>query len=170
MSRWRQLCGRVVLVVVVFASGYLGARLGILGTPVADASHEFADVPDSAFYHDYVDFLVTNGITRGCQVTPPRYCPEQGVTRGQMAVFLKKLSDVEDGRITAQVAALGVCPPDAVKVGPTCLDTYEASVWEVPPGNLALIQKIRAGTVTLGELQAGGVLRGQTPTDYPTGC
>src|SRR5262249_37844100 len=47
-----------------------------------------------AFYHDYVDFLVKNGITSGCQATPPLYCPDQPVTRGQMAVFLKKLFDL----------------------------------------------------------------------------
>ncbi len=28
------------------------------------------------------------------------------------------------------------CPPDAVLVGQTCVDTYEASVWQVPATNL----------------------------------
>jgi hypothetical protein len=94
MRGWCQLCCRLVLVVVVFVSGYLGARLGMVATPVAQASHNFADVPDSAFYHDNVDFLVDNQITSGCQVTPPLYCPEQSVTRGQMAVFLDRTADV----------------------------------------------------------------------------
>ena len=55
------------------------------------ASHNFSDVPDSAFYHDFVQFLVDNGITAGCGAG--LFCGEQAVTRGQMAVFLKKLSD-----------------------------------------------------------------------------
>jgi hypothetical protein len=83
-----------VLVVVVFVSGYLGARLGMVATPVAQASHNFDDVPDSAFYHDEVDFLVDHQITSGCQVAPPLYCPEQSVTRGQMAVFLERTAEV----------------------------------------------------------------------------
>jgi hypothetical protein len=69
---------------VVFASGYLGARLGLLHAPVAQASHNFPDVSDGYFAHDFVDFLVSNGITSGCQLAPPLFCPEQPVTRGQM--------------------------------------------------------------------------------------
>src|SRR5262245_39680981 len=94
MKEWRQLCSRMVLVIIVFASGYLGARLGMVGAPVAQASHTFGDVLTNAFYHDYVDFLVITGITGGCSVAPPLYCPEQPVTRGQMAVFLTKLADL----------------------------------------------------------------------------
>src|SRR5262245_50153109 len=93
MNGWRRLWSRVTLVVVVFVSGYLGARLGMLGTPAAQASHNFGAVPDSAFFHECVDFLVNNEITSGCQVAPPLFCPEQPVTRGQMAVFLQKLHD-----------------------------------------------------------------------------
>jgi hypothetical protein len=54
------------------------------------------------------------------------------------------------------------CKPDAVKAGPVCMDKYEASVWQVPPTNLAgksnkgLIAKIQNGTATLANLQAGG--------------
>jgi hypothetical protein len=135
---------------------------------VAQASHNFSDVPDSVFYHDFVDFPVQNGITAGCG--GGLYCGESAVTRGQIAVFLKRLSDVVDQKVNAKVAALGVCPPDSVKVGSTCVDTYEASVWEVPAGSLALIQRIQAGTVTLAELQAGAVQRGATSDDYGAGC
>jgi hypothetical protein len=168
MRKWRPLVGRLVLVLVVFASGYLGARLGLLHAPVAQASHNFGDVPDSVFYHDFVDFLVDNGITAGCQLVPPLYCGEDPVTRGQMAVFLKKLFDLVDQKVNAQVAALGVCPLDSVKVGSTCIDKYEASVWETT--DAGLIQKIKAGTVTLAELQAGAVQRGVNSDDYGQGC
>jgi hypothetical protein len=45
------------------------------------------------------------------------------------------------GRATAlstQAIALE-CPPDSVKVGNTCIDTYEASVWLIDPANTTLV-------------------------------
>lgn len=62
------------------------------------------------------------------------------------------------------------CSPDAVRSGPTCIDTYEASVWEIPPGATAVIAKIKNGTVTLAELTAAGFQRGVASADYGTGC
>ena len=59
------------------------------------------------------------------------------------------------------------CPPSMVRSGPTCIDKYEASVWETT--NAAVIAKIQAGTVTLAELQvAGAVQRGVATIDYGT--
>jgi hypothetical protein len=50
------------------------------------------------------------------------------------------------------------CAPDAVKAGPgePCADKYEASVWDIPPGNTVLIQKVKDGTATLADLTGGG--------------
>ena len=48
------------------------------------------------------------------------------------------------------------CPPDAVLVGPTCVDTYEASVWQIPSTNTGLINKVKKGTVKPGDLTGGG--------------
>jgi hypothetical protein len=141
------------LIVGALIAAFLGGRVVTL------ANHNFSDVPNSAFYHDFVDFLVQNGITAGCSANPPLYCGEDAVTRGQVAVFLQKLA-----------VALGNCPPDSVRVGPTCIDKYEASVWEVPAGSVALIQKIKAGTVTKSELQAAALQRGATSDDYGPGC
>jgi hypothetical protein len=53
------------------------------------------------------------------------------------------------------------CAPDAVLVGATCVDKYEASVWLVPPTNGAgksnkgLIKKIKKGKAVLADLTAG---------------
>ncbi|MGH7429591.1 MAG: hypothetical protein ACREJ4_14720, partial [Candidatus Methylomirabilaceae bacterium] len=49
-------------------------------------------------------------------------------------------------------AAEAICPPDAVESGTTCIDTYEASVWKVPPTKPGLIRKIKDGTVALANL------------------
>jgi hypothetical protein len=68
------------------------------------ASHNFADVPDNVFFHAFVQFLVDNGITAGC--APGLFCGEDPVTRGQMAVFLKKLADLVDQDVAGQTATL----------------------------------------------------------------
>ena len=91
MARARRFLGQLVLVLAVLAAAFVGAKLGLVGTGEVGASHNFNDVPPGAFYHDFVQFLVDNGITAGCG--PGLFCGEQAVTRGQTAVFLKKLSD-----------------------------------------------------------------------------
>jgi len=50
----------------------------------------FPDVPTSSPQFQFVEALVEAGITAGCGV--PNYCPNNPVTRGQMAVFLSKLA------------------------------------------------------------------------------
>ena len=48
------------------------------------------------------------------------------------------------------------CPPDSVAAGNACIDTYEASVWRIPPWNSALVEMVQAGTATLSQLTRGG--------------
>src|SRR5262249_59050174 len=36
------------------------------------------------------------------------------------------------------------------------IDTYEASVWQIPPSNTALVKLVQAGKATLANLTAGG--------------
>ena len=90
MMRGRRFLGQLVLVLAVTAGAFVGAKLGLLGTREVGASHNFSDVPDSAFYHAFVQFLVDNGITSGCG--NGQFCGESPVTRGQMAVFLQRLA------------------------------------------------------------------------------
>jgi hypothetical protein len=61
---------------------------------VAVAAHEFNDVPDSHLFHEDIRWLADNDITRGCN--PPAndmFCPQDSVTRGQMAAFLHRFAD-----------------------------------------------------------------------------
>lgn len=64
------------------------------------------------------------------------------------------------GLLATPTAAVGAppiaCPRDSVLVGTACVDKYEASVWRIPAGNTTLIAKIKAGTVTRTQLEAGG--------------
>ena len=40
--------------------------------------------------NQFVEALFRSGITAGCNAAPPLYCPDQPLTRGQMAAFLAK--------------------------------------------------------------------------------
>ena len=48
----------------------------------------FKDVPASNPYARYIEHLYDHGVTGGCSTSPRKYCPDDPVTRGQMAVFL----------------------------------------------------------------------------------
>jgi len=48
----------------------------------------FLDVPYSYSVNSYIERLYNAGITGGCSLIPLMYCPENTVTRAQMAVFL----------------------------------------------------------------------------------
>jgi predicted outer membrane repeat protein len=50
----------------------------------------FADVPWSYWAAPYIEMMYYDGITGGCTVNPLNYCPNNPVTRAQMAVFLLK--------------------------------------------------------------------------------
>ncbi len=60
----------------------------------AFAFHDFSDVDSAAFYHDDVHWLKEIGITLGCGGT--LFCPNDPVTRGQMAAFLHRASRVHE--------------------------------------------------------------------------
>jgi hypothetical protein len=58
-------------------------------------SNVFSDVPSDYWAYDYIIAIYNNGITTGCAQDDPntpenerRYCPEESVTRGQMAAFI----------------------------------------------------------------------------------
>jgi serine protease len=67
---------------------------GIHGAGYAppSATGRFDDVPVTGPnphpLGNWIEQLAQEGITAGCSASPPRYCPEDSVTRGQMAVFL----------------------------------------------------------------------------------
>jgi glucose/arabinose dehydrogenase len=50
----------------------------------------FDDVPCPSLFADWIEDVAARGITGGCNVSPPLYCPDAAVTRAQMAPFLLK--------------------------------------------------------------------------------
>jgi hypothetical protein len=61
---------------------------GATYTPPDCVTPMFDDVPCSNPFSKWINELFNRGITSGCSVTPPLYCPATPVTRAQMAVFL----------------------------------------------------------------------------------
>jgi hypothetical protein len=65
--------------------GQMAAFLGRARDLPADPGDYFTDDDASVFERD-IDALAGAGITQGCTTT--RFCPDEGITRGQMAAFL----------------------------------------------------------------------------------
>ncbi len=58
------------------------------------ASHSFTDVPDSHTFHADIEWLKESGVTKGCN--PPdntQFCPDDPVSRGAMAAFMRRLAE-----------------------------------------------------------------------------
>jgi hypothetical protein len=69
--------------------GLAGVAIGYqLQVSPAPGAATFGDVPTSHPFFQFVEALAASGITGGCGNN--NYCPDNPVTRGQMAVFLSK--------------------------------------------------------------------------------
>jgi hypothetical protein len=66
----------------------LSALLSVLVAPLVLGAHQFTDVPDGHTFHGNVSNLYNARITGGCG--DGQYCPDEPVTRGQMAAFLNR--------------------------------------------------------------------------------
>jgi hypothetical protein len=56
--------------------------------PVNVEPDTFADPPVNAWMEPWIEQFYAEGYTTGCAANPLRYCPEKGITRGEMAIFL----------------------------------------------------------------------------------
>jgi hypothetical protein len=54
----------------------------------APATATFMDVPTNHIFFQWIEALAASGITGGCNNPPGAFCPNDPVTRAQMAVFL----------------------------------------------------------------------------------
>jgi hypothetical protein len=78
----------------------------------------FADVPLSYWAVNWIEKLYADGVTTGCGTSPLVYCPEDSVTRAQMAVFL----------LRAKYGA-GYTPPSVTGIFTDVPTTYWAAHW-----------------------------------------
>ncbi len=65
--------------------------------PMECRDETFDDVDCNASWPpgDYIEQIAADGITGGCSVDPPEYCPYGAVTREQMAAFLTKVMNIK---------------------------------------------------------------------------
>lgn len=142
------------------------ATVLVIAPAAALATNSFTDVDSGDFFHDAVDWMKDNGVTVGCNPSGgnTRYCPDDFVTRGQMAVFLQRLDTEDvflrpgesDGGLFAVVSADGILSrgngaTSAAKIGSN-------------PGNYRVIFDRGVGgcayVATIGQLGDGTALPG----------
>jgi hypothetical protein len=72
----------------------IAASALVLMIPLAAhaATSLFTDVSDSSNFVDDINWMKTAGITNGCDAAGTMYCPEENVTRQQMAAFMHRLA------------------------------------------------------------------------------
>lgn len=97
----------------------LAAPLGVVL-----AAH-FNDVPDSHLFHDDIAALAASGVTTGCG--GGNFCPDQFVTRGQMAAFLNRLGLTPVNARTGDFAYVWANNPSAASYTPNTLYSYSSS-------------------------------------------
>lgn len=87
----------------------VGVTALIVAPLTAIATHSFTDVPNSNTFHGDIAAIADAGVTKGCN--PPdntEYCPDDFVTRGQMAAFMNRLGALGAGKTPVVNAATAV--------------------------------------------------------------
>src|SRR6185436_18029877 len=63
----------------------------VFGMPLpSSGSQVFTDVPTNHWAFPYIQALIESGFTAGCSTSPKKFCPDDLVTRGQLAVFFAR--------------------------------------------------------------------------------
>ena len=73
----------------------------------------FADTADNV-HEAHIDAMFAAGVTAGCALEPLRFCPDDAVTRAQMASFLKRARSLNAA--TADATADATAEPEASEV------------------------------------------------------
>ena len=71
-------------------------RVADPANPTSDEPTRFSDVDPDGEFVAYIERLAELKVTVGCRTEPLRYCPDQSVTRAQMASFLVRAFDLPD--------------------------------------------------------------------------
>jgi hypothetical protein len=157
----------------------------------------FVDVPSSHLFSAQIEWLAAEGITRGCN--PPlntRFCPDDSVTRGQMAAFLSRALDYpaasgnsftdDDGSVFAadieRLAAAGVtkgcnppandrfCPDRAVTRGEMAAFLRRALNLPIVGGDVFTDDDGSIFEADIQAIAAAGVTRGCNPPSNDHYC
>ncbi|MBT8462618.1 MAG: hypothetical protein KJO44_08880 [Gemmatimonadetes bacterium] len=146
----------------------------------------FWDVDDTHVFSADVAWLADQSVTRGCNAPwNDEFCPDDPVTRGQMAAFLVRALDLPAGESPfTDIAALytaGItrgcdtsdasrfCPDDAVDRGE--MAAFLVRALDLPPAQSTFVDA--AGSpfeAEIGALAAAGATRGCDPLDGARFC
>jgi hypothetical protein len=63
----------------------------VMTLSVLVCSAVFSDMPTSYWAANWIEQLYVEGVTGGCGTNPLTYCPDNPVSRAQMAVFLVRM-------------------------------------------------------------------------------
>ena len=80
--------------------------VGLAATPY------FEDVPESHPFFAQIQRMKERGITNGCSANPPRFCPDDTVTRGQLAAFLVRATEGAPGPVEPLTGGLDPGEPE----------------------------------------------------------
>jgi hypothetical protein len=72
----------------------IAAAVAVPSVAAAEHGGGFTDVPADHPFHDDIEWLASQGITQGCN--EHMFCPEDDVTRGQMAALLHRMAEGSD--------------------------------------------------------------------------
>jgi DNA-binding beta-propeller fold protein YncE len=160
--RWVMRKGLVVsvMVAVICIAGQVQAQITCTGTVFNDV-----DSVTQPLFCGWVELFSQLGITSGCAVNPPLYCPDDFVTRGQMAVFVTKATAVPFQKNPMQIALLkwydaGQAATFPVGDAPIGIAFDGANIW-VANFDSDNVTKLRAsdgahlGTFPVGDLPVG---------------
>ena len=168
-------------------------RIGCDDTPPPPEG-TFAD-DDNSIHQANIEKLVAAGITKGCN--PPDntlYCPEDPVTRGQMAAFLDRALHLDPGRQSfadtlesvfkddiSALALAGVtkgcnppdntlyCPTDPVTRGQ--MAAFLTRALDLAPASPSFIDATASVFARdIGALEAAGITKGCNPPDNTLYC
>lgn len=157
--------------------------------------YHFTDHADTVHRAD-IDWFGARGITRGCDPPDNRlYCPEDPVTRGQMAVFLTRalelppgsgnsFNDDDGSSFEPAIEALAAadvtrgcnpphndkfCPDDPVTRGE--MAAFLTRAWSLPPGESKFTDIDDSPFVKdIGAIARAGVTAGCNPPDNDQYC
>ena len=139
--------GRPITVIV--------AAVVLVAPAAAIALDRFTDVPNDNIFHSDIEWLAARGITAGCN--PPdndAFCPQDPVTREQMAAFLHRFAETQGG-VAYHARDDGFVTVEAGS-------TTEILALDVPPGSYVI--DARAGlnnnSVTGGRLLGCALVAG----------
>ena len=75
--------------------------------PAESGETRFADVDAGVWWAPYLETLADLGVTAGCATGPLRFCPQEAVTRAQMASFLVRAFDLDEAPTAGFVDTAG---------------------------------------------------------------